>query len=252
MAASMASAAKPLDEAAPESPVKAADAKRERRIVERAEAVFQERRQHGLQRLDRAFVFLMVGQWVFALLLAVFFSPYGWAGKVKAVHFHVYLAVFLGGALAVFPSALALLQPGRTLTRHVIAANQMLWSALLIHLTGGRIETHFHVFGSLAFLAFYFDWRVLLTATLVVASDHLVRQLVWPESVYGVLNPEWWRFLEHAFWVLFENTILVLACVVAVRDMRRSARQQAEVEVLTESDEMKTLALEMALAEARL
>ena len=33
----------------------------------------------------------------------------------------------------------------------------MLWSGLLIHLTGGRIETHFHVFGSLAFLAFYLD-----------------------------------------------------------------------------------------------
>ena len=37
----------------------------------------------------------------------------------------------------------------------------MLMSALLIHLTGGRIETHFHVFGSLAILAFYRDWRVL-------------------------------------------------------------------------------------------
>jgi hypothetical protein len=31
----------------------------------------------------------------------------------------------------------------------------MLWSALLIHLTGGRIETHFHVFGSLGILAGY-------------------------------------------------------------------------------------------------
>ena len=35
----------------------------------------------------------------------------------------------------------------------MIAAAQMLIGALLIHLTGGRIETHFHVFGSLAFLA---------------------------------------------------------------------------------------------------
>ena len=32
-------------------------------------------------------------------------------------------------------------------------------SALLIHLSGGRIETHFHIFGSLAFLAFYRDCR---------------------------------------------------------------------------------------------
>ena len=46
-------------------------------------------------------------------------------------------------------------------TRYTIATAQMLMSALLIHLTGGRIETHFHVFGSLAFLAFYRDWRVL-------------------------------------------------------------------------------------------
>ena len=28
----------------------------------------------------------------------------------------------------------------------------MLMSVLLIHLSGGRIETHFHIFGSLAFL----------------------------------------------------------------------------------------------------
>ena len=234
-----------------ESPVKLADAHRKQRIAERAAALFRERREHGLQRLDRAFVYLMVGQWVFAILVAAFFSPYGWTGKVKTVHFHVYLAVFLGAALTVFPATLALMIPGRALTRHVIAANQMLWSALLIHLSGGRIETHFHVFGSLAFLSFYLDWKVLLTATVVVASDHLLRQLAWPESVYGVVNPEWWRFLEHAFWVLFENAILVLACVTGIKDMMRAARQQAEVEALTESDEAKTVALEMALAEAR-
>lgn len=34
-------------------------------------------------------------------------------------------------------------------------------SSLLIHHTGGRIETHFRVFGSLAFPAFYRDRRVI-------------------------------------------------------------------------------------------
>ena len=48
----------------------------------------------------------------------------------------------------------------------------MLMGALLIHLTGGRIEAHFHIFGSLAFLAIYRDWRVLITASLVVVLDH--------------------------------------------------------------------------------
>ena len=62
----------------------------------------------------------------------------------------------------------------------------MLMSALLIHLTGGRIETHFHVFGSLAILAFYRDWRVLISASAVVTVDHLLRGFFWPQSVYGV------------------------------------------------------------------
>jgi hypothetical protein len=51
--------------------------------------------------------------------------------------------------------------------------------------------------------------------------------------------------------VLFENAVLALACVIGIKDMMRAARQQAQVEVLTESDELKTLALEMALAEAK-
>ena len=51
----------------------------------------------------------------------------------------------------------------------------MLFSALLIHLSGGRTEMHFHIFGSLAFLAFYRDWRVLVTASVVVAIDQFVR-----------------------------------------------------------------------------
>ena len=47
----------------------------------------------------------------------------------------------------------------------------MLMSGLLIDLTGGRIETHFHIFGALAFLSFYRDWRVLVTASAVVAAE---------------------------------------------------------------------------------
>src|SRR6202021_4177803 len=97
-------------------------------------------------------------------------------------------AFLLGGAITLVPVLLACLRPGETLTRHAIAVGQMLMSALLIHLTGGRIETHFHVFGSLAILAFYRDWKVLISATVVVTVDHLLRGIFWPESVYGVLG----------------------------------------------------------------
>ena len=200
-------------------------------LTKSTDALYRARFRASSATVDRIFAIVMVAQWLLAIVFAIWFSPYTWAGKKNAIHAHVYLAVFLGGAISSAPIALALLRPGWTGTRYVIAVAQMLWSALLIHLTGGRVETHFHVFGSLAFLAFYRDWKVLLPATLVVAGDHVVRQFFWPESVYGVSSPEWWRFLEHAGWVVFEDIFLVMACVRSAAEMREAARQHVAIEL---------------------
>ena len=216
---------------------------------ERAAELYQEAREKRFRDVDRMFIWLMFVQWAFAIGVALLISPYGWSGKVRVVHFHVWIAVIGGAALTLFPMVLAKYRPGAAMTRHAIALSQMLWSALLIHLSGGRIETHFHIFGSLAFLAFYLDWRVLLTATLMVAGDHFARGLFWPESVYGIVNPEWWRFLEHAFWVAFEDVILVWACVVGMRELKNAAERQAEVEMISEREAQKSAALEMVVAE---
>src|SRR5258707_14641816 len=151
-------------------------------------------------RVDRMFTWLFLAEYVAGIIAAITISPYAWEGKVHPVHLHVWIAAAGGAGLIILPILLALFRPGTVLTRHVIAASQMLFSALLIHLTGGRIETHFHVFGSLAFLAFYLDWTVLITGTVVVAADHFLRGLFWPESVFCVANAVWWRFLEHAGW----------------------------------------------------
>ena len=153
----------------------------------------------------------------------------GRARRVQ-IHVHVWAAVILGGLVSVFPAALALLRPGDTFTRHTIATAQMLMGALLIHLTGGRIETHFHVFGSLAILAFYRDWRVLIPATTVVALDHMLRGLFWPESVYGVAVASEWRWVEHAAWVVFEDVFLVIACVRGTQELSEIAVRTAVLE----------------------
>jgi hypothetical protein len=206
------------------------------RIVQRAEARFQASRDSLYRSTDRLFAWLMAGQWLFGIGVALFFSPYAWEGKVRTVHAHVWAAVFLGDLIAAFPIALAVLRPGRAGTRHVIAASQVLYSALLIHLSGGRIETHFHIFGSLGLLAGYRDWKVLGTASGVVVADHLARGLLWPESVYGIVNPEWWRFLEHAFWVVFAVSFLIVLCVRSLREMRALAERGAELEALSEGE----------------
>ena len=124
----------------------------------------------------------------------------------------------------------------------------MLIGALLIHLCGGRIETHFIIFASLAFLAFYQDWSVIVTASVVVALDHAIRGLLWPRSIYGVLTASPWRWVEHSGWVLFEDIFLIRACVQTLRELRRTALQQAQLEdrrhqmeriVLIRTDELR-------------
>ena len=204
------------------------------RQTSRANELLLEHQSSIYRRTDRLFAILMVCQWLAGIGLALWVSPLTWSGRMSSVHPHVWAALGLGSLITVLPVGLALMRPGETSTRHVIAVGQALWSALLIHLTGGRIETHFHVFGSLAFLAFYRDWRVLITGTVVVAADHFFRGLFWPESVYGIVVKSEWRWLEHAGWVVFEDIVLVKACIRGVSEMTEIAARQAETEISSE------------------
>lgn len=200
--------------------------------AERGTALFRQSQDDIHRRTDRLFARLMVFQWLAGIGAALWISPRNWAGAYSQTHVHLWAAIFLGGAITSFPVLLAWLQPGRALTRHTIAVAQMLTSALLIHLSGGRIETHFHVFGSLAFLAFYRDWRVLITATVVVAADHFLRGVFWPQSVFGVLTAPWWRWLEHAGWVIFEDFFLLISVRQGLGEMRQVAERRARLETL--------------------
>jgi hypothetical protein len=154
-------------------------------VAARTEMLAKQMHDAVIRRTDRLFAGLLAFEWLAMVGLALWFTPYTWSGATKSTNPHVYGALFLGFMIVSLPVFMGVFRTGQPLTRHVIAIGQMLSSALLIHLTGGRIETHFHVFGSLAFLAFYRDWRVLITATVVAAGDHILRGWIWPESVYG-------------------------------------------------------------------
>jgi two-component system, sensor histidine kinase and response regulator len=198
--------------------------------MNRADQLFSEHQAQIHRRTDRMFAVLLFVQFIAGILAAVFISPKTWVGGESFLHIHVWSAVALGGLIVSLPIYLALRYPGETMTRHVIAIAQMLDSALLIHLTGGRIETHFHVFGSLAFLGFYRDWKVLISASVVVALDHFLRGVYWPQSVYGILTPSSWRWLEHTGWVVFEDFFILLATVQSQAEMREIAVRRADLE----------------------
>ncbi|MSR63338.1 MAG: hypothetical protein EXS08_12925 [Planctomycetes bacterium] len=182
-------------------------------------------------RTDRLLARLILAQWALGLALALLVSPRAWEGEQSGVHPHVIAALLLGALVSSLPVYLALRAPGRVGSRHAVAAGQALWTGLLIHLTGGRIETHFHVFGSLALLAFYRDWRVLMTYSAIVAFDHVARGFLLPFSIFGVALASPWRALEHAAWVVFEVSFLTASCITSKRDMRAMALRQAGLEL---------------------
>ena len=206
----------------------------EARLAQASAGLFAEQHQAVCRKTDRMFAGLLAFEFVLGVAFAWWVSPRTWIGRTSSVHPHVWAALGLGFLISIFPIYLAWTRPGRVLTRHTLAVGQMLWSALFIHLTGGRIETHFHVFGSLAFLAFYWEWPLLLTATVVVAGDHFLRGVFWPQSVYGILAPDQWRWLEHSAWVIFEDVVLFIACRIALSQARELSRRRAESDLLSE------------------
>ncbi len=108
------------------------------------------------------------------------------------------------------------LYAGDLVCRLAMGILMMAYSALFIQQTGGMIETHFHIFGSMAFLLIYRDWRVILAAVSTVAVHHILfAVLQYNEvSIFGapiiVFNYgcSVTIVVIHACWALFEAIIL--------------------------------------------
>ena len=161
---------------------------------------------------------VLAAEWAALLLVSLILRPR-----------HIWMAL-LAGPCVLFPAiALARFRPARAFTRHAVAVAQMVVSSLLIGLTGGRIETHFHIFGSLALLAFYRDWRVLALASAVAVSDHFLRGLWSPHTMYGMDAVGPWRWLEHTWWIAFEDYFLFRAMNASHAEMRVIAEHEASL-----------------------
>ncbi len=224
-------------------------------LSSRALAIFEASEHRFHAETDQRFCRLLLFEWIASIAVAVWIAPLTWEGSTAALHPHIPLALMLGGLLSVPPWLMARYRPGEAVTRHMIAISQVCFSSLFVHLTGGRIETHFHIFGSLAFLSFYRDAKILISASVVVALDHLLRGIYYPQSVFGVLLASEWRWLEHTGWVIFEDIFLILNIQRGCREMRDLAARQVELQELAEQledqVEVRTSELQDALQEAQ-
>ena len=216
----------------------------------RVDEIFRTTLRHEHAGTDRFFLQLLTAQWMAAAVLALVRH----AGSGDGL-WRVWGAVVGGGLLNAAPILLIRRRPGEAVTRQAIAVAQMAWSALFLALTDGRTETQFHVFGSLAFLAYYRDWRVLVTAGVVVSGDHLVRGQLWPASLYGSAPGGVGRGLEFVGWVAFEEAVLIRSSLRAMINKRHACEREAALEGVTDRIQRevddKTRALRASIAQAR-
>ncbi len=183
------------------------------------------------------------------MLLAFAVSPRAYEGSAWSVHLHVWLAVLVGIPSALVPRLLIQSEPDARRTRIAVGVAQATFACLFIHLTGGRIETHFAIFVSVAMLAAYRDIEVLIAATAVVAVDHLARGLFVPRSVFGLESGALFRVVEHAAYLLFEVGFLAVTIQRSLAEMRQIEAESERAEALRASIEDEKRRTEARIAE---
>src|SRR5881296_3819078 len=120
---------------------------------------------------------------------------------------------------------------GRTVQATFVGFGLMSASAILVHLSGGYIEFHFHFFVMLAFLALCQDWIPYLVAVGFVAVHHGVVGVLYPQSVYNheaAFNAPWTWAGIHALFVLW-------SCVGSVIAWRFNERAFAQTALILEA-----------------
>jgi PAS domain S-box-containing protein len=216
----------------------------------RAQELTRERLREIACDTDRRFAILAVVEWLALIAASVWMAPLFWVGSQQP---HIWMAVLAGGVIISAPVFLTWKNSGHVLTRHVVAVAQMLMAGMLVHMAGGRVETHFAYFGLLSFLAFYRDWKVLITASAIAGLDHVLRAMLWPESMYGGASVEFWRPLEHISWVVFEVGFLIDFIVQNRRALYGTMQDHARLEGVSEeiAAQVEARTLELGESEQR-
>ncbi|HEY2989219.1 MAG TPA: GAF domain-containing protein [Candidatus Binatia bacterium] len=162
--------------------------------------------------------FLLGLTWAHAIIIALIGPLLGYSWELKGGALFRDDAVFhtIGEGLIVAAFALLACWKGarRSVQATAVGFGLMSASAILVHLSGGYIELHFHFFVMLTFLALYQDWVPYILAIVYVAIHHGLVGVLWPEAVYNhtaALSAPWTWAGIHAFFVLGASVGSIIA-----------------------------------------
>jgi PAS domain S-box-containing protein len=118
------------------------------------------------------------------------------------------------GEVAVFAAFASLKSHSRKFISTVSALGLLTASAVLVDLSGGTVEMHFHFFVMIGVLTLYEDWLPFLVAVGFVLVHHAIVGALFPASVYDIpaarAKPLLWAGI-HAFFVAAAGAVYLVA-----------------------------------------
>ncbi|MEX2238252.1 MAG: EAL domain-containing protein [Dehalococcoidia bacterium] len=121
-------------------------------------------------------------------------------------------AILEGVPIQVFALLACLPFLGRTVRASLVTMGLFTSSAMLVHLSGGQIEMHFHFFAILGIIALYQDWSPFLLGIGYVLVHHGVMGTLAPSSIYNhqaAIDQPWLWAGIHAGFVIFASVGLI-------------------------------------------
>jgi methyl-accepting chemotaxis protein len=119
--------------------------------------------------------------------------------------------------------------------------------------TAWRIDMHMYYFAAMALLTAYFDWPVIIAATVATATHHLLLNFLYPIAVFPD-GPSLYRVVLHAVIVVVEAGVLIWVSHNIARQFRQAATARAEIEAARARESVlheEKRSAESAAAEAR-
>ena len=164
---------------------------------------------------DRFVVAVLAIQFMFLIILALIFR-----------HFPSSWSILLVSGCAGFSVFLTTARSGHIVTRHMMALSQMGLAILSLQIVPSYVSMPFFLCGSLISLAFYLDWKLIVSASSVWFLMRAITLLLSSASIS--LR---WIPLEALSLILFDS-ILLFSCFCRLKTLESSAQKEAEQQVL--------------------
>jgi signal transduction histidine kinase len=115
---------------------------------------------------------------------------------------------------------------GRRFQSAMASIGLMMASAVVVHLSGGYVEAHFHFFVALAVVALYQDWVPFSLAFGYVVVHHGIIGALYPQAVFN--HPAAWE--SPWLWAIIHGGFVLAASAVSLIHWRLNEAYRADAE----------------------